>query len=116
MSDDPRKSAAAEIVAGIKGKIEGQKMDPERLKKAQEQISTAAEGNDRQEAAAFTEAIVHWLNAEWLDHSFSPEQRIFSLTLAYLNFREQFPSELGGLEKFKQVAAEAAAYYAENSK
>ena len=90
-------------------------MDPEKLEKAREKMAEQAGEDHMQEAAAFTEEIVRWLNEEWNAREFSPEQRIFSLSLATINFRQHFPVDKGGKEKFDEISKAAWKYYAENA-
>jgi len=90
-------------------------MSNESLAKAQETLSQRAQSDHQQEAAAFTEEIIRWLNQEWNDREFTPEQRIFSVALATINFRNHFPVDKGGKEFFDKISKTAWEYFAANS-
>lgn len=109
-----KRLSADEILAQATEKFDGQKMSPEKLEKAQGQRSADIARDHQQEAAAFTEEIVRWLNEEFNAREFTPEQRIFSVALATVNLRQHFPVEKGGTAKFDEVAHEAKQYYLAN--
>ena len=107
---------AAEILAAAKEKVPGQTMSKEQLEKAAQRRAEQAAATDIPAAAGFTEEIVAWLNQAWNDRDFTPEQRIFSLALATINFREtvpdKFPDETpGGKAMFDRVCGAARTYY-----
>lgn len=110
-----RRQTAQDILAQAKESFQGQQMSDDMLKKAREKMSEQAGEDHMQEAAAFTEDIIKWLNEEWNAREFTPEQRIFSLSLATINFRQHFPEDKGGKEKFDSVSKAAWRYYAENA-
>lgn len=109
-----RKSAAQAILEQAKERFDGQTMDPKKLETARQQMAETAGESDQQEAAAFTEEIIRWFNSECNARDFTPEQRVFALALAFINFREGFPEAKGGAAKFKELAQVAANYYKEN--
>lgn len=82
----------------------------EAQKKAIERLST-----DRvAEAAANTEEIIRLVNATWAEAGFTPEQCVFALCLATINYRDTMPEKHGGKEMFDRVAVEAQEYYDKN--
>lgn len=87
---------------------------PENLEKAKRLIEASGMSDHALEAAAHAEDIVGWLQQEWGSRGFSPEQCVFALALATINFREGMPSQFGGKEMFDRVAAEARKYYDSN--
>jgi len=95
--------------------VKGQSMSSDALAKAQATLTQQAQADHQQEAAAFTEEIIRWLNQEWNDREFTPEQRIFSVALATINFRNHFPDDKGGKEFFDKVSKTAWEYFAANS-
>lgn len=110
-----RRQTAQDIISQAKDSFNGQKMSPEQLEKARQKIAEQSSGDHMQEAAAFTEEMIKWLNDEWNAREFTPEQRVFSLSLATINFRQHFPEDKGGKEKFDTVSKTAWQYYRDNS-
>jgi len=118
MSTDPTKmfglpGDAERILAEARAtgdRVPGQEMSAENKQKVQERLASAAVDH-QQEAAAFAEEIVAFLNEQWNDREFTAEQRIFSAALATVNLREHFPAEKGGKEVFDRVAHEAVQYF-----
>lgn len=108
------KGDADRLLESAKEKVPGQTMSAEKLAKAQAIL--ANEENDVQAAAKFCEEIIAWLNEEWNERGFTPEQRIFSIALATVNLRQHFPENRGGKEFFDSVSKKAWTYYAEASK
>lgn len=105
---------ADKILEKRSSKIEGQTMSEENRKKASDAIAAAAAEADVQAAAGFTEEILAYLNEEWNDRGFTPEQRIFSIALATVNLRQHFPENLGGKTTFDDVAKKAWEYFDKN--
>jgi hypothetical protein len=95
--------------------VKGQAMSQEKLDKAQGAISRQSAEEHQIEAASFTEETIKWLNTEWNDREFTPEQRIFSISLALVNFRNHFPEDKGGKEFFDKISKTAWEYFAANS-
>ncbi len=87
---------------------------PENVEKAKRAIAAQSMNDHALEAAAHAERIVQLLTAEWGEHGFSPEQCVFALALATINFRESMPEKYGGKEMFDRVAHEAHKYYHAN--
>lgn len=84
------------------------------MDKAQKTISARAMDEHALEAASHTEEIIKWLQGEWGERGFTPEQCVFALALATINFRETLPEKHGGKEMFDRVASEARKYYDAN--
>lgn len=95
-------------------RLDGQTMSEDNRKKVASEIAAKAAEDDIIEAAGFTEEIVDFLNKEWNERGFTPEQRIFSAALATVNLRQHFPEERGGKEMFDAVAKTAWEYFAKN--
>ncbi len=87
---------------------------PESLAAAKRVIEANAVNEHLNEAAGNAEDIVSWLQQEWASRGFSPEQCVFALALATINFRETMPENFGGKEMFDRVAHEAHKYYQAN--
>jgi len=87
---------------------------PESIDKARRTIEASSMNDHAIEAAANAEEIIQFLTAQWADRGFSPEQCVFSLSLATINFREQTPAKYGGKEMFDRVSYEAHKYYHAN--
>lgn len=103
-----------DILDRAKDSFKGQQMAPEKVEAERRKMVDKAGVNHQEEAAAFTEEIIRWFNSECNDRELTPEQRVFALALAFINFRESFPADKGGPAKFKEVAQAAASYYTEN--
>jgi hypothetical protein len=117
MADESeRRSSVQAILDAAKSKFPGQKLSEETLKKRSDALLSTAGQDHQQEAAAFAEEIVRWLNEMWNERQFTVEQRIFSLCLADINFYEHFPESRGGKKKFDEVYADAKAYFREQAK
>ena len=93
---------------------EGVTRSVENMDKARRIIESTTMNDHALEAAAHTEEIVGWLQQEWTSRGFSPEQSVFALALATINFREGMPEKYGGKAMFDRVAAEARKYYDAN--
>ena len=93
---------------------ENVKKSPQAMDKARQMIEARAMSDHALEAAGNTEEIVRWLQQQWGDRGFTPEQCVFALALATINFRETIPAKHGGKEMFDRVAAEARKYYDAN--
>jgi hypothetical protein len=102
---------AAQLLQMAGRAVAGQAMRPEALAKAQSRLAEDAAAHDTREAAAFCEELIAWLNAEWNVRSFTPEQRIFSVSLATINLRQHFPEERGGKDLFDRVSKAAWDYF-----
>lgn len=87
---------------------------PENIEKAKHLMEAGSMNDHALEAAANTEDIIAALQQMWDDRGFSPEQCVFALALATINFREGVPAKFGGKEMFDRVAAEARKYYDAN--
>lgn len=94
---------------------ENVRKSPEAMAKTLNAIQADAMNNDAIEAARSAEIIIEWLQGEWGEKGFTPEQCVFALALATINFRETVPSEYGGKDMFDRVAGEARRYYDKNS-
>lgn len=105
---------AAKILELAKEQVAGQAMSKETLEKARKRLTEEATVDHTAEAAGFTEAIIAWLNKEWNEQEFTPEQRIFSIALATINLRQHFPADKGGTQFFDTVCREAQIYFAAN--
>lgn len=105
---------AAKILEKASNPLPGQTMDEDKRRKAADEIAKQAALNDIMEAAGFTEEIVAFLNNAWNERDFTPEQRIFSISLATINLRQHFPETLGGKETFDRVSKEAWEYFDKN--
>lgn len=90
--------------------VAGQQRSAESTQKMQE-ILAKAPLNDQDEAAGFAEEIIEMLNNAWNERQFTPEQRIFSIALATVNFRQHYPEDKGGKDEFDRVAHEAHKYF-----
>lgn len=84
------------------------------LSEAQRRIDAAAMTDHALEAAAQAEDLIKWVTQDWASRGFTPEQCVFALALATINFREGVPATYGGKAMFDQVAAEAKKYYDAN--
>jgi hypothetical protein len=82
--------------------------------KTQERLAKAAAEEALRVAAEFTEEIIVWLNRRALERNLDPEQRIFAVSLATINLRQNFPESKGGKEFFDKVSNSAWAYYDAN--
>lgn len=87
---------------------------PESLAAARRVIEASATNDHLLEAAGNAEDIVSYLQQDWASRGFSPEQCVFALALATINFRETMPENFGGKEMFDRVAHEAHKYYQAN--
>lgn len=87
---------------------------PENMEKARRLIEASGMNDHALEAAQNAETIIQLLQAEWGERGFSPEQCVFALALATINFRESMPDKYGGKEMFDRVAHEAHKYYQAN--
>lgn len=83
---------------------------PANIAKTQAQAATA----ELLAAAGSAERLVHELQTQWAAQGFTPQQCIFALALTTINFRDNFPVQLGGKAFFDQVAGEARQYYDAN--
>lgn len=108
------KRGEAEKILENATKVAGQTMSEANQKKAADAIAAKAAEDDIAEAAGFTEEIVQYLNEEWNERGFSLEQRIFSIALATVNLRQHLPVDVGGKDKFDEVAKAAWAYFEAN--
>jgi hypothetical protein len=93
---------------------EGVSKTPENIDKARRIISAGAMNDHSLEAAAHAESIIRFLQAEWGERGFTPEQCVFSLALATINLREGVPEKYGGKDMFDRIAFEARKYYDAN--
>lgn len=93
---------------------ENMSRSPESIDKARRTIEASSMNDHAVEAAANAEDIIRLLTAQWGDHGFTPEQCVFALSLATINFRETIPEKYGGKEMFDRVAHEAHKYYHSN--
>lgn len=87
---------------------------PENLEAARRMIEAQSMNEHALEAASHAEEIVKWLQEQWGERGFSPEQCVFALALATINFREGMPEKYGGKEMFDRVAHEAHKYVQAN--
>jgi hypothetical protein len=87
---------------------------PESLAAARRIIEANAANEHLLEAAGNAEDLITYMQQEWASRGFSPEQCVFALALATINFREQMPEAMGGKETFDRVAHEARKYYDAN--
>jgi hypothetical protein len=101
-------------VKGHEKFAEGVTRTPESMDAARKVIEAAAANHHLLEAAGNAEDIVSYLQQEWASRGFSPEQCVFALALATINFRETMPESFGGKEMFDRVAHEAHKYYQAN--
>jgi hypothetical protein len=108
------KGDAAKILEKASTSIPGQAMNEDNRKRAAESIAAQAALDDVLEAAGFTEEIIAFLNTSWNEREFTPEQRIFSISLATINLRQHFPDTLGGKDTFDRVSKEAWEYFDKN--
>ncbi len=106
-----RRGEAARIVEMAKDQLAGQTMSPEVLARAKTRLAEDAARRDTDDAAAFCEELVAWLNDQWNERGFTPEQRIFSVALATINLRQHFPEERGGKDTFDRVSKAAWEYF-----
>lgn len=74
----------------------------------------AAAETDETAGAADAETIIAYLESMWAMKEMTPQQRIFSLCLVTINYREGVPASFGGKDMFDRCAAEARAYYDTN--
>jgi len=93
---------------------EGVSQSPETIEKAKRIIAAGAMNDHSLEAAANAEAIIAFLQGDWGERGFSPEQCVFALALATINLREGVPEKYGGKEMFDRIAHEARKYYDAN--
>lgn len=87
---------------------------PAVLEAAQRKMAADAMNDHALEAAGNAEKIIALLNAQWGEQGFTPEQCVFALALATINYREGMPAQYGGKAMFDRVAAEARKYYDAN--
>lgn len=87
---------------------------PESLEAAKRKMAADAMNDHALEAAGNSEHIIKWLNEQWGEMGFSPEQCVFALALVTINYRESLPEKYGGKTMFDRVAAEARKYYDAN--
>lgn len=121
MSDKPRRSAAQEIIDSVRGSVAGQAISGDRLEKARKNIVTQSANADTAAAAEFCERIVQWLGEEWDKRAFTLEQSVFSIALATINLRQNFPEPAGGSPEvrkkaFDAISAMAWEYYSNATK
>lgn len=90
------------------------KRSPAEVARTQRMMQEQSLREDLTEAAQFTEETIAWLNAQWADRGFSPEQAVFSIALACCNLRDHFPPGQGGVEFFDRIAAAAREYFDKN--
>lgn len=110
MSDDP---LLDRFLGADRREMPGQAPTDKRMDTARQAIEKLAP--DRvAEAAANTEEIVRMLGSTWFELGFTPEQCVFALCLATINYRETVPEKHGGKEMFDRVASAARAYYDKN--
>jgi hypothetical protein len=93
---------------------EGVTKTPANLERAQRIISAGAMDDHALEAAAHAEVVIRFLQAEWGERGFTPEQCVFSVALATINLREGVPEKYGGKEMFDRIATEAQKYFNAN--
>lgn len=86
-----QRGESAKILETAKERVTGQTMSKTQLEKAERVRAVTVANDDTAAAAEYTEAIVRDLNEAWNDRNFTPEQRVFSLALATINFREHIP-------------------------
>lgn len=103
---------ANRILEMAKNQVVGQTISAENLEKAQKRIAEEGATNDQQEAAAFCEELIAWLNEQFLAREFTAEQRIFAVSLATINLRQHFPEDKGGKEYFDRISKTAWEYFA----
>jgi hypothetical protein len=87
---------------------------PENIANAQRLIAADAMNAHSLEAAGDAEEIIRTLNAQWGEKGFTPEQCVFALALATINYREGLPEKYGGKTMFDRVASEARKYFDAN--
>lgn len=85
-----------------------------KLQKKQEELKANADSEARQEASQEAEQMIKLITARWSQLGFTPEQCVWSLALATINFRESVPESFGGKAMFDRVAYEAKQYYDKN--
>jgi len=93
---------------------ENKKMSDTTRQKAQERLQVDSNDFHLREAAANAEEIVRTLTGMWGQIGMTPEQCVFALALATINFRETVPDNYGGKEMFDRVCHEAYRYYQAN--
>lgn len=99
------------LMAGQKKFAEGVTRSPESIAAARKVIEANAANEHLLEAAGNAEDLISYMQQEWASRGFSPEQCVFALALATINFRETMPEAMGGKETFDRVAHEARKYY-----
>jgi hypothetical protein len=87
---------------------------PEVIEAAKRKMAADSMNDHALEAAGHSEAVIAWLNEQWADRGFSPEQCVFALALVTINYRESLPEKYGGKAMFDRVASEARKYYDAN--
>lgn len=108
-----KRGTADQILAEAKARgeqLDGQTRSDDNRRKMQERLA-GADVDHREEAAEAAEDIIKYLNDYWNDREFTPEQRIFSVALATVNLRQNFPEDKGGVAEFDRVAHEAWLYW-----
>ena len=93
---------------------ENVKKSPAAMERAQKVLAEQGTRDNMLEAAGHAEEIVAYLQQSWGERGFTPEQCVFALALATINFREGGPEKFGGKEMFDRVASDARAYYDAN--
>jgi len=86
----------------------------EAIEAMKKQMAASAMNDHALEAAGNGETIIRWLNEQWGEMGFSPEQCVFALALVTINYRENLPEKFGGKAMFDRVAVEARKYYDAN--
>lgn len=93
---------------------ENKSMSASNVARATEKIRASVDSDHLREAAVNSEEIIRMLSSMWADMGMTPEQCIFALALATVNYRETVPEQYGGKEMFDRVAHEAQKYYHAN--
>jgi hypothetical protein len=93
---------------------ENKSMSDKTLEKAQAALRADADTHHLREAAEIAEDIIRMLSTMWGDRGMTPEQCVFALSLATINYRETLPDRYGGKETFDRVSHEAYLYYQKN--
>lgn len=86
----------------------------EKLAKKQLELQAKATQEAQAEASEEAEHMIRMISARWAERGFTPEQCVWSLALATVNFRESMPEKFGGKAMFDRVAYEAKQYYDAN--
>lgn len=92
----------------------GVAMSDAQLAKAKRTIEASSMNEHALEAAGYAEEIVKLLTTDAKNRGLSPEQVVFAIALATINYRESAPEILGGKTMFDRVAHEAYLYYTAN--